>query len=116
MKGNAMADLLETKIKYYNYFLLQPPEGYNVIVRLPSYTLLNSKFGGLPNGNTVSLGITSITLAVQAGFKGRIVLVGVKDGILLDNSGVILNDFPVSGYNYGTLGLTQCNIVKTWSI
>lgn len=112
MKGNAMADLLETKIKYYNYFLLQPPEGYNVIVRLPSYTLLNSKFGGLPNGNTVSLGITSITLAVQAGFKGRIVLVGVKDGILLDNSGVILNDFPVSGYNYGTLGLTQCNIVK----
>ena len=112
MKGNAMADLLETKIKYYNYFLLQPPEGYNVIVRLPSYTLLNSKFGGLPDGNTVSLGITSITLAVQAGFKGRIVLVGVKDGILLDNSGVILNDFPVSGYNYGTLGLTQCNIVK----
>lgn len=112
MKGNAMADLLETKIKYYNYFLLQPPEGYNVIVRLPSYTLLNSKFGGLPDGNTVSLGITSITLAVQAGFKGRIVLVGVKNGILLNNSGVILNDFPVSGYNYGTLGLTQCNIVK----
>ena len=36
MKGNAMADLLETKIKYYNYFLLQPPKGYNVIVRLPS--------------------------------------------------------------------------------
>ena len=112
MKGNAMADLLETKIKYYNYFLLQPPKGYNVIVRLPSYTLLNSKFGGLPNGNTISLGITSITLAVQAGFEGRIVLVGVKDGILLGNSGVILNDFPISGYNYGTLGLTQCNIVK----
>lgn len=112
MKGNAMADLLETKIKYYNYFLLQPPKGYNVIVRLPSYTLLNSKFGVLPNGNTISLGITSITLAVQAGFEGRIVLVGVKDGILLGNSGVILNDFPISGYNYGTLGLTQCNIVK----
>lgn len=112
MKGNAMADLLETKIKYYNYFLLQPPKGYNVIVRLPSYTLLNSKFGVLPDGNTISLGITSITLAVQAGFEGRIVLVGVKDGILLGNLGVILNDFPISGYNYGTLGLTQCNIVK----
>lgn len=53
-----------------------------------------------------------ITIAVQAGFQGRIVLVGVNNGRLANNSGGILNDFPVSGYNYGTLGLTACNVVK----
>ena len=113
MAGKAMADLLETKIKYYNYFQLQPPEGYDVLIRLPAYTLLISELGGtLPNGTPLSLGITTITLSVQAGFKGRIVLVGVNNGRLVSNQGGLLDDYPISGYNYGTLGLTQCNIVK----
>lgn len=113
MAGKSMADLLETKIKYYNYFQLQPPEGYDVLIRLPAYTLLISKLGGtLPNGTPLSLGVTTITLSVQAGFKGRIVLVGVNNGRLVSNQGGLLDDYPISGYNYGTLGLTQCNIVK----
>lgn len=111
--GTAMLDLLEGKIKYYNYFQLQPPAGHNVAIRLPSYTLLAKELGGtLPNGTPLTLGITTITIAVQAGFQGRIVLVGVNNGRLANNSGGILNDFPVSGYNYGTLGLTACNVVK----
>lgn len=113
MGGNAMADLLETKIKYYNYFQLQPPANTTVIVRLPAYTTLTENLGSiLPNGTPLSLGITTITISIQSGFTGKIVLVGVYNGRLANNNGELLNDNPISGYNYGTLGLTQGNIVK----
>ena len=66
----------------------------------------------MPGGTPVGLGMLEITVAVQNGFAGRIVLVGVSKGRLIQNNGDILNDYNVNGYNYGTLSLTKGNIVR----
>ena len=110
---SAALDVLEVKIRYYNFFNFQPASNTISIVRLPSSDIINSVFKTtMPGGTPVGLGMLEITVAVQSGFAGRIVLVGVSKGRLIQNNGDILNDYNVNGYNYGTLSLTKGNIVR----
>lgn len=111
--NTAAVDVIEVKMRYYNFFNFQPASNTISIVRLPSANIINSTFKtSMPGGSPVSLGMFEITVAVQNGFAGRIVLVGVSNGRLIQNNGEILNDYNVSGYNYGTLSLTKGNIVR----